>query len=372
MDAARIRRLPRARQPGPAQADGRGGRPGGVRRRRRGHQSDRRRPARHARPLERDLLGGRRRRDRGEGRRARRQGRRPAVRRSLGPDHRPQRSAGGDLHRQQVRAREQGPLGAGRLNDDRFATAFGDAAEEYERGRPGYPAAAIAALAARARARAGLCGRRPRGGNRQADAGPGRSLRACDRDRAAGRDAGRARTPSARRPRRWTARGGDSARRWLRRCRPRRPGLSLVRRPPGPRRDRAGAAAGRRSRLALEHDAVGDARDAVVRAARRPPRAPPGRPRHPAPQRFGPAGAGRSTPRGGSSRWPRRPSTTRGGWRSASSWPALRRAATSPCCAGERTRRPAPKCASCSSAMTPRWRAIRWSCRCAPPPSGPG
>jgi ubiquinone/menaquinone biosynthesis C-methylase UbiE len=33
------------------------------------------------------------------------------------------------------------------LNDDRFATAFDDAAEEYERGRPGYPAEAIEALA---------------------------------------------------------------------------------------------------------------------------------------------------------------------------------------------------------------------------------
>jgi ubiquinone/menaquinone biosynthesis C-methylase UbiE len=33
------------------------------------------------------------------------------------------------------------------LSDDRFATAFSGAAHEYERGRPGYPAAAIDALA---------------------------------------------------------------------------------------------------------------------------------------------------------------------------------------------------------------------------------
>jgi ubiquinone/menaquinone biosynthesis C-methylase UbiE len=33
------------------------------------------------------------------------------------------------------------------LNDDRFATAFSGAAQEYERGRPGYPAEAIDALA---------------------------------------------------------------------------------------------------------------------------------------------------------------------------------------------------------------------------------
>jgi ubiquinone/menaquinone biosynthesis C-methylase UbiE len=51
--------------------------------------------------------------------------------------------AGRDLHRQQVRAGEQGP----RLTDDRFASAFGVAAQEYERGRPGYPPAAIDALA---------------------------------------------------------------------------------------------------------------------------------------------------------------------------------------------------------------------------------
>ena len=33
------------------------------------------------------------------------------------------------------------------MNDDRFATAFSGAAQEYERGRPGYPAEAIDALA---------------------------------------------------------------------------------------------------------------------------------------------------------------------------------------------------------------------------------
>jgi ubiquinone/menaquinone biosynthesis C-methylase UbiE len=55
------------------------------------------------------------------------------------------RSPGSDVHRQQVRAREQGS----RLSDDRFASAFGVAATEYERGRPGYPAAAIDALAER-------------------------------------------------------------------------------------------------------------------------------------------------------------------------------------------------------------------------------
>jgi ubiquinone/menaquinone biosynthesis C-methylase UbiE len=33
------------------------------------------------------------------------------------------------------------------LSDERFASAFGDAAEEYERGRPGYPEAAIDAVA---------------------------------------------------------------------------------------------------------------------------------------------------------------------------------------------------------------------------------
>ena len=37
--------------------------------------------------------------------------------------------------------------GPARMNDDRFATAFGRVAPAYERGRPGYPAAAIDALA---------------------------------------------------------------------------------------------------------------------------------------------------------------------------------------------------------------------------------
>jgi ubiquinone/menaquinone biosynthesis C-methylase UbiE len=61
----------------------------------------------------------------------------------VGTDDGGRRSAGSDLHRQQVRAREQGS----RLTGDRFASAFGVAAQEYERGRPRYPAAAIDALA---------------------------------------------------------------------------------------------------------------------------------------------------------------------------------------------------------------------------------
>ena len=97
--AARLRRLARARQPAPAQADGGGGCARGLRGRRRDHQSDPGRPARHAGTLERDLRGRRRRRHGREGRRARRNGDRAAVRRPLGPDDRHRRPAGRDVHR---------------------------------------------------------------------------------------------------------------------------------------------------------------------------------------------------------------------------------------------------------------------------------
>ena len=62
------------------------GRPEGLRGRRRRHQSDPGRPARHAGALERDVRGRRRRCHGGQGRRARRHGGRPALRRSVGPD----------------------------------------------------------------------------------------------------------------------------------------------------------------------------------------------------------------------------------------------------------------------------------------------
>ena len=50
--------------------------------------------------------------DRREGRRARRHGARPAVRRAVGPDDGARRPPGRDVHRQQVRPREQGPRAA--------------------------------------------------------------------------------------------------------------------------------------------------------------------------------------------------------------------------------------------------------------------
>ena len=86
VDAARLRRPPRARQPRPARADGRDRRAPGVRGRRRGvnpipdDQPD------VPRALERHVRGRRRRRDRREGDRARRQGarRRRSTRRGCG------------------------------------------------------------------------------------------------------------------------------------------------------------------------------------------------------------------------------------------------------------------------------------------------
>ena len=70
VDAARLRRLPRARRPRPPQAGGRGRRPDGVRGRRGEHQPDRGRPARRPGALGRDVRGRRRRRHRQEGRRS--------------------------------------------------------------------------------------------------------------------------------------------------------------------------------------------------------------------------------------------------------------------------------------------------------------
>ena len=72
VDAARLRRRPREGQPRPAQDRRRVRRAARLRGRRRRHHAARRRPARHAAPLERDLRGRRRRRHGGEGRRARR------------------------------------------------------------------------------------------------------------------------------------------------------------------------------------------------------------------------------------------------------------------------------------------------------------
>ena len=86
-----------------------GAAPAAVRGRRRDHQPDPGRPARHAGPLERDLRDRRRRRHGREGHRARRTGHRPAVRRPLGPHDDPERPAGRNLHREQVHAGEQGP-----------------------------------------------------------------------------------------------------------------------------------------------------------------------------------------------------------------------------------------------------------------------
>src|SRR5215207_3927214 len=109
VDASGLRRLPRARQSRPPQADRGGGRTDGVRGRRRQHQPDFGRPARHTAALERDLLSRGHRRHRGKGHRAGRKGDRPSLRRSLVPADDHQRPAGRDSHRQRVRAREQGP-----------------------------------------------------------------------------------------------------------------------------------------------------------------------------------------------------------------------------------------------------------------------
>ena len=70
VDAARLRRLPRARQPRAAREHGRGGRAGGLRGRRREPHPDPRRPAGHAGALGRDVRGRRRRRDRRRRRRS--------------------------------------------------------------------------------------------------------------------------------------------------------------------------------------------------------------------------------------------------------------------------------------------------------------
>ena len=84
VDAARLRRLPRARRPRHPQARGRARRRAGIRGRRGEHQPDRGRPARRSAALGGDLRGSGRRRHRREGRRARRHGRRRAVRCPVG------------------------------------------------------------------------------------------------------------------------------------------------------------------------------------------------------------------------------------------------------------------------------------------------
>ena len=78
----------RARRPRHSRAGRLTGRARRVRGRRRKHQPDSGRPARHARTLERDFRGRRRRRHGREGRRAWRNRGRHAVRRALGPDGR--------------------------------------------------------------------------------------------------------------------------------------------------------------------------------------------------------------------------------------------------------------------------------------------
>ena len=80
------------RHPGPPQADGRDGRPGGLRGRGREPESDRQRAARRPGALERHVRGRRRRRDRLDGGRARRTSARGAVRRPVGEDDGDRRS----------------------------------------------------------------------------------------------------------------------------------------------------------------------------------------------------------------------------------------------------------------------------------------
>ena len=62
------------------------------------------------------------------------------------------------------------------MSDEQFATAFDDAAQEYERGRPGYPREAIDALIRELHL------------DRQVDPRSDATLRRGNRDRAAGRD----------------------------------------------------------------------------------------------------------------------------------------------------------------------------------------
>ena len=125
MDTARLRR-PRARQSRPPRPGCRDRQPGRIRGRRGQHQPDRRRPARRAGALGRDVRGRRRRRDRRESPRARRHGRRPPVRCSVGPHDRPHRPAGRDVRREQVRAREQGRRSpGGRPRRSRLGVAVG-------------------------------------------------------------------------------------------------------------------------------------------------------------------------------------------------------------------------------------------------------